>query len=121
VAWLVAFFMFQSVGWNFGEAWQRSNLFDSTLLYVRGTFKKLQRMEAELSNKTATNGQLSVAAHAGDAKTLLAFNLKNKSDARNLVGFKILCTPNNFSTYSWLRSITSAAPCHETGPYPQHM
>ena len=46
-----------------------------------------------------TKGQLSLRAYVGDAKTLLAFNLLDKSRAKNLAGFTIECRPSGQEPY----------------------
>jgi hypothetical protein len=47
----------------------------------------------------ATKGSLSLIAYRGDAKTLLAFNLASKSDAKNLAGFTIQAQPPGKPAY----------------------
>src|SRR4051794_8049851 len=47
---------------------------------------------------TTKNDGLTVTAHQGDAKTLLAFNL-TKAKARNLAGFTIECKPQGHEPY----------------------
>ena len=47
---------------------------------------------------TASKGSFSVAAYAGDFKTLLAFNL-DKAGAKGLAGFTIQCKPGTQSAY----------------------
>jgi len=47
---------------------------------------------------TKSNGSFSVKAYAGDAKTLLAFNLA-KAKATGLAGFTIQCTPAGKAPY----------------------
>ncbi len=63
-----------------------------------------------MSDKTVTQGQLSVTAYVGDAKTLLAFNLKNKSASKNLAGFTILCTPKGQAPYYLLNNLQFQTP-----------
>jgi hypothetical protein len=63
-----------------------------------------------VSDKTVTQGQLSVTAYIGDEKTLLAFNLKNKSATRNLAGFTILCTPQGQTPYYLLNNLQFETP-----------
>lgn len=48
--------------------------------------------------QTASNGRLTVCAYRGDAKTLLAFNLR-EPDARDLAGFTIQCRPEGQAPY----------------------
>ncbi|SEJ90967.1 phospholipase D-like domain-containing protein [Paraburkholderia diazotrophica] len=43
--------------------------------------------------------KLLLKAYAGDAKTLLAFNLPDERDAKNLAGFTIQCKPDGQSPY----------------------
>ena len=45
-----------------------------------------------MTRMSNTKGKFSVTAYAGDAKTLLAFNL-DKSSTKNLAGFTIQCAP----------------------------
>ena len=45
-----------------------------------------------------SKGNISVTAYAGDAKTLLAFNLE-EAGAKNLAGFTIECTPDGLPSY----------------------
>lgn len=52
-----------------------------------------------MAYKTARKGNFSVKAYRGDAKTLLAFNLAGKSDAKNLAGFTIQCQPKGQPAY----------------------
>jgi hypothetical protein len=40
-------------------------------------------------------GALTVRAYIGDAKTLLAWSLKSKTDAKNLAGFTIKVQPGS--------------------------
>ena len=46
-----------------------------------------------------THGPISLRAHVGDAKTLLAFNLLDASRAKNLAGFTIECKPSGQQPY----------------------
>jgi phosphatidylserine/phosphatidylglycerophosphate/cardiolipin synthase-like enzyme len=46
-----------------------------------------------MSSVTAKKGTFSLTAYRGDAKTLLAFNLSDKSSSKNLAGFTIQCQP----------------------------
>lgn len=46
-----------------------------------------------------TKGFMSLRAYAGDAKTLLAFNLLDKTRAKNLAGFTIECRPSGQQPY----------------------
>jgi phosphatidylserine/phosphatidylglycerophosphate/cardiolipin synthase-like enzyme len=50
---------------------------------------------ASVSN---SKGKFSVIAYAGDAKTLLSFNL-DKDSTKNLAGFTIACTPDGQPSY----------------------
>jgi phosphatidylserine/phosphatidylglycerophosphate/cardiolipin synthase-like enzyme len=56
-----------------------------------------------------SNGSLSVRAYIGDAKTLLAFNLK-KSDARNLAGFTIQVQAGKLNPYYILNNLQFEKP-----------
>jgi hypothetical protein len=47
---------------------------------------------------TKNKGKFSVKAYAGDAKTLLAFNL-DKPSAKNLAGFAVQCQPHGQTAY----------------------
>jgi phospholipase D-like protein len=51
-----------------------------------------------VASVTKSKGKLSVKAYAGDAKTLLAFNL-DKTSAKNLAGFTIQCQPDGLPAY----------------------
>ncbi len=53
-------------------------------------------MPASVKKATAS---LSVRAYAGDAKTLLAFDLLDTSNAKNLAGFTITCQPSGQQPY----------------------
>jgi phosphatidylserine/phosphatidylglycerophosphate/cardiolipin synthase-like enzyme len=46
-----------------------------------------------------TKGNFSLTAYRGDAKTLLAFNLASKQNAKNLAGFTIQCQPQGQQAY----------------------
>ena len=48
---------------------------------------------------SAANGRFSVAAYAGDAKVLLAFDLKTDASRTNLAGFTIQVTPKGRPSY----------------------
>jgi phosphatidylserine/phosphatidylglycerophosphate/cardiolipin synthase-like enzyme len=48
---------------------------------------------------TAKKGNMTLKAYMGDAKTLLAFNLVNKSAATDLAGFTIQCQPKGHPAY----------------------
>jgi hypothetical protein len=45
------------------------------------------------------NGNFSLRAYRGDAKTLLAFNFPNKAATKNLAGFTIACQPKGQQAY----------------------
>jgi hypothetical protein len=53
---------------------------------------------------TRRNGQFSVTAHRGDAKTLLAFN-HDKAHATRLAGFTIHCAPEGVTPYYILNTL----------------
>jgi phosphatidylserine/phosphatidylglycerophosphate/cardiolipin synthase-like enzyme len=53
---------------------------------------------AAMASVSPTTANLSVTAHRGDAKTLLAFNLAKKQ-AKNLAGFTIQCRPGTLAPY----------------------
>jgi hypothetical protein len=52
-----------------------------------------------MSSVTNASTRLTVTAHEGDCKTLLAFNLKQAADAVNLAGFTIQCQPGGLAPY----------------------
>jgi hypothetical protein len=52
-----------------------------------------------MATVTKASDRLTVTAHIGDAKTLLAFNLRDKKYAKNLAGFTIRCQPNEQEPY----------------------
>lgn len=58
----------------------------------------------------ASKGKLSVKAHCGDAKTLLAFNLLDKNAARRLAGFTIQCQPDGQAPYFLLNQLQFKTP-----------
>jgi len=47
----------------------------------------------------AKKGAVSVKAYAGDAKTLLAFNLEGKAARKHLAGFTLQVTPASSKPY----------------------
>jgi hypothetical protein len=51
-----------------------------------------------MASKSASKGALTVRAHIGDAKTLLAFNL-DKAATKNLAGFTVECRPGTLPSY----------------------
>ncbi len=51
-----------------------------------------------MANVRKNNGDFSVVAYPGDAKTLLAFNL-SKASAKRLAGFTIACAPEGQAPY----------------------
>jgi hypothetical protein len=53
---------------------------------------------------SAKNGTFSVKAYAGDAKTLLAFNL-DKASSKRLAGFTIACAPDGQPPYHIFNSL----------------
>jgi phosphatidylserine/phosphatidylglycerophosphate/cardiolipin synthase-like enzyme len=62
---------------------------------------------ASISRK---KGALSVRAHVGDAKTLLAFNLKTKAATKNLAGFTIQVQAGKATPYYLLNSLQFKTP-----------
>ena len=62
-----------------------------------------------MASKTAKKSKLSVTAHRGDAKTLLAFNL-DKASARNLAGFTIQCRPEGQQPFYLLNQLRFETP-----------
>ncbi len=62
---------------------------------------------ASISND---NGALSVRAYIGDAKTLLAFNLKNKIDVKKLAGFIIQVQAGALNPYYILNNLQFETP-----------
>lgn len=62
-----------------------------------------------MASVRARNGTLSVRAHQGDAKTLLAFNL-DKASARNLAGFTIKVEPPGATPYFLLNNLQFKTP-----------
>ena len=59
---------------------------------------------------TKTKGPLSLRAYVGDAKTLLAFDLLDKSRAKNLAGFTIQCRPSGRQPYFLYNSLQFRTP-----------
>ncbi|HYK43510.1 MAG TPA: phospholipase D-like domain-containing protein [Thermoanaerobaculia bacterium] len=62
-----------------------------------------------MSSVTKSKGPLSVRAHVGDAKTLLAFDL-HKSAAKNLAGFTVRVSPPGVSPYYLLNELQFRTP-----------
>jgi PLD-like domain len=62
-----------------------------------------------MASTSSSNGSLSVRAYPGDAKTLLAFNLK-KADARNLAGFTIQVQAGTLKPYYILNNLQFEKP-----------
>jgi len=62
-----------------------------------------------MASVRATNGKLTVRAHRGDAKTLLAFNL-SKARARRLAGFTIQVRPEGQAPYFLLNDLQFRKP-----------
>lgn len=52
-----------------------------------------------MSSVTNSSARLTLTAHEGDCKTLLAFNLTRPEDASHLAGFTILCKPDGQAPY----------------------
>jgi phosphatidylserine/phosphatidylglycerophosphate/cardiolipin synthase-like enzyme len=63
-----------------------------------------------MASTIARKGQLSVRAHRGDAKTLLAFNLASKASAKNLAGFTIACQPGTATPFFIFNELQFKAP-----------
>lgn len=64
-----------------------------------------------MASTVATKGTLSVRAHRGDAKTLLAFNL-DKVSARGLAGFTIQVEPKGQKPYFLLNNLQFKTPAN---------
>jgi len=62
---------------------------------------------------TRKNGNFSVRAYRGDAKTLLAFNLA-KAGTKNLAGFTIQCEPNGLAAYYIFNQLQFEKPGNHT-------
>jgi len=62
-----------------------------------------------MASVRATNGELTVRAHQGDAKTLLAFNL-TKARTRRLAGFTIQVQPEGQAPYFLLNDLQFRKP-----------
>src|SRR5882672_9447249 len=62
-----------------------------------------------MASVSASKGKLSVRAHQGDAKTLLAFDL-DKSAARRLAGFTIQVQPDGQAPYFLLNELQFKTP-----------
>ena len=62
---------------------------------------------------TRKNGNFSVRAYRGDAKTLLAFNLA-KAATKNLAGFTIQCEPNGLAAYYIFNQLQFEKPGNHT-------
>src|SRR5262245_25023606 len=67
---------------------------------------------ATMASVRATNGELTVRAHRGDAKTLLAFNL-SKARARRLAGFTIQVRPEGQAPYFLLNDLQFRKPADQ--------
>ncbi len=64
-------------------------------------------------NTSAKNGQFTVKAYQGDARTLLAFNLP-KARTKNLAGFTIQCQPKGKESYFLFNTLRFETPAdHE--------
>lgn len=64
-----------------------------------------------MPSASATQGAFTLKAYRGDRKTLLAFNLADASDAKNLAGFTIHCQPGDGSPgYYILNELAFANP-----------
>ena len=55
-----------------------------------------------------------VRAYAGDAKTLLAFNLPDRASAKNLAGFTVQCSPNGDQSFYLQNTLQFATPGDHT-------
>lgn len=64
-----------------------------------------------MASETQANGDFSVTAYAGDAKTLLAFNL-GKAKTKKLAGFTIACAPGNEPPYYLYNNLQFEKPEH---------
>src|SRR6185503_16489837 len=64
-----------------------------------------------MASVQASNGKLSVRAHQGDAKTLLAFDL-DKVSARGLAGFTIQVEPPGATPYFLLNNLQFETPAN---------
>jgi len=58
-----------------------------------------------MASKSANQGPFSVKVYIGDAKTLLAFDLADKSSGKNLAGFTIRCEPKGRKPYYILNDL----------------
>ena len=56
--------------------------------------------------------ELTVRAYAGDAKTLLAFNLPSREGAKRLAGFTICCAPPGIEPYYLQNVLQFETPAH---------
>lgn len=63
---------------------------------------------------TAKTKGFSVKAYAGDAKTLLAFNMKDRDSAKNLAGFTIHCQPDGQDPFYILNTLRFKTPGSHT-------
>ncbi|HMD88275.1 MAG TPA: phospholipase D-like domain-containing protein [Anaerolineaceae bacterium] len=66
-----------------------------------------------MASMRGCKGSFSVTAYAGDAKTLLAFNL-DKAGANNLGGFTIKCSPDDQPTYYLYNELQFPVPANHT-------
>ena len=63
---------------------------------------------------SAKNGNFTLRAYRGDAKTLLAFNLTDKSGIKNLAGFTIQCQPKGQPAYFIQNNLRFEKPAEHT-------
>src|SRR5215213_1267085 len=65
----------------------------------RGLYTGAPRGVELMASVTASTGPFSVRAYRGDAKTLLAFDLKDRQSAKRLAGFTIQVEPEGQASY----------------------
>ncbi len=64
-----------------------------------------------MASASNTKGAFTLKAYRGDRKTLLAFNLADQNNAKNLAGFTIYCQPGNGAAgYYILNELAFATP-----------
>jgi PLD-like domain len=64
--------------------------------------------------KSGEKNDFTVKAYQGDAKTLLAFNLPNRSRAKNLAGFTIQCRPDEKDPFYLFNTLRFKTPGQHT-------
>jgi hypothetical protein len=67
--------------------------------YEVNPYSNLRKGDSDMALKTAKTSILTVTAHVGDCKTMLAFNLPDPSRAANLAGFTIQVKPEGGAPY----------------------